>query len=226
MGGISNLTIEEFINEENDDLKNNFVGVFPSNFITHFIAFHQLIKEKRGSYSFMIMNTDRNNKKGTDWWSVLELHNRKTLFLFDSFGFEGLKRFRISNDKKLIDKILFDLKKFNKKDNKTYLILPKFSVEDYDKMSKEIKLRLTTATIDLFHMRNEFAKVHNIKKEVTLYLLDDHLQDLHSDTCGFSQLYFYTTFFIPTTNSQIINEDKLNKQTIKKLLNEIFTLNK
>ena len=111
MSDISNVTIEEFINEENGDLKKNFVGLFPSHFIMYFKAFQQLIKEKSGSYPFMIMNTDRSNKKGTHWWSVFELHNRKTLFLFDSFGVEGLKEFIISNDKKLIDKILFDLKR-------------------------------------------------------------------------------------------------------------------
>ena len=80
MSGKSNLTIEEFINEENKDLKKNFVSVFPPNFITCFIAFHQLIKEKHGYYPFMVMNTDRSNKNGTHWWSVLEISNRKTLF--------------------------------------------------------------------------------------------------------------------------------------------------
>ena len=34
MGGISNFQIENAIrNIENDDLKNNFVGVFPSNYM-------------------------------------------------------------------------------------------------------------------------------------------------------------------------------------------------
>ena len=49
-----------------------------------------------------------------------------------------------------------------------------FSVEYYDKMSKELKSKLRTTSNDLFHMINKFAKVHNIKKEVALYLLDDH----------------------------------------------------
>ena len=73
----------------------------------------------------MIIYTDRSNKKGTHWQSVLKLYNKKTLFLFDSFDFEGLKQFIILNDRKLIDKILFDLIKFNEKDNKIYLILLK-----------------------------------------------------------------------------------------------------
>ena len=53
------------------------------------------------------------------------------------------------------------------------MILLNFSVENYDKMSKELKSKLRTTSIDLFHMINKFAKVHNIKKEVALYLLDD-----------------------------------------------------
>ena len=65
MSGISNLTIEEFINEGNDCLKKNFVGVFSTNFMMRFIAFHQLIKEKHRSYPFMITNTGRSNKEGT-----------------------------------------------------------------------------------------------------------------------------------------------------------------
>ena len=127
--------------------------------------------------------------------------------------------------KKLVDKMLFDLKKLNKKDNKINLISLKFSVENYYKTSKELKSRLTTTTIDLLHIINGFAKVHNNKK-VMLYLLDGQLQHSNSDTCGFSQLCFYTNLFTPTANNQIINGDKLNKQIIEKLLNEIFTLDK
>ena len=44
MAGISNVAIEEFIEEENDDFQRNFVG-------------------------FTILNTDRSNLSGTHWWS-------------------------------------------------------------------------------------------------------------------------------------------------------------
>ena len=90
MTGISNLTIEKFINESEDgDLKNNFVEVFSSNQIFQFIHFHRFINEKNVQYLFMIMNTGRVNKKGTHWWSLL--HTHRNIFLFDSFGFTGLK---------------------------------------------------------------------------------------------------------------------------------------
>ena len=84
MTGISNVTIEKFINErEDDDFKNNFIGVFSSNQIFRFINFHKLINEKNVQHPFMIMNTDRDNKKGTHWWRFLEFHTRRDIFLFD-----------------------------------------------------------------------------------------------------------------------------------------------
>ena len=61
------------------------------------------------------MNTDRYNKKGTDWWSFLDLHERKEIFLFNSFGFEGFKEFVIDNDRNILNKILFGIEKFPKK---------------------------------------------------------------------------------------------------------------
>ena len=66
MAGISNQNLLNFIEEKtNDDIKKNFVGVFPSNFITKFITFHRMMNEKSTGYPFIIMNTDRRDKKGT-----------------------------------------------------------------------------------------------------------------------------------------------------------------
>ena len=67
----------------------NFVSVFASNSINRFINFHNTIKEKNTTYPFVIMNTDRSDKKGTHWWRILDL-NLKKKCLFGSFGFKGL----------------------------------------------------------------------------------------------------------------------------------------
>ena len=61
------------------------------------------------------MNTDRSDKKGTHWWSFLNLHLRKEIFLFDSFGFEGFKEFIINDERKAQKKILFGIEKKKKK---------------------------------------------------------------------------------------------------------------
>ena len=56
------------------------------------------------------------------WWSFLDLHQRKQIFLFDSFGLEGFKEFIIHNDRKTLNKILFGIKKLKKKDHKFTLV--------------------------------------------------------------------------------------------------------
>ena len=114
MTGISNEAIEDFFEKVNDeDLKNNFIGVFPSNYINRFISYHSIIKDRpKVKYPFIIMNTDRSDRAGTHWWSFLDLHPKKEIFLFDSFGFEGFKKFIVDNDKKVLNKVLFDLNKF------------------------------------------------------------------------------------------------------------------
>ena len=102
MAGISNFTIEKVVNETDDDLKANFVGVFYSNHTFKFLRFADLVREKKAPYPFMIMNTDRSGKKGTHWWSFLEISSKEQIFLFDSYGFVGLKEFIIDNDRKLL----------------------------------------------------------------------------------------------------------------------------
>ena len=226
MAGISNETIEDFFEKVNDDdLKNNFIGVFPSNFINKFISFHSLIKDKpKVKYPFIIMNTDRSDRTGTHWWSFLDLHKKKEIFLFDSFGFEGLKKFIIDNDRKILNKVLFNLNKFQKIDGKITLISTKFSMLQYEKI-KDMK-QLRTTTQDLLHLIYKYGKLHNVQDEITVFSVDDQLQKIETDTCGIFQIYFYYNLFKPLINSSVIKDNVIRKHTIQKLLNEIFSLNK
>ena len=98
-----------------------------------------------------------------------------------------------------------------------------FSAVAYEKSSK-LKSTLTPSAQNLFYVIIEFAKALNLKT-VKLYLVDDRLQDLKSDTCGFFQLYFYANLFLAITGSQILNNQKLTNTTREKLLKEVFTLN-
>ena len=225
MAGISNEAIEDFFEKVNDeDLKNNFIGVFPSNYINRFISYHSIMKDRpKVKYPFIIMNTDRSDRAGTHWWSFLDLHPKKEIFLFDSFGFEGFKKFIIDNDRKVLNKVLFGLNKFQKSDHKIILISVKFSMSEYEKI-KDTK-QLKTTTQDLLHLMYEFGKLHNIEDEITVFSLDDQLQKIETDTCGIFQIYFYYNLFNPFSDSSIIKDKVLTKHTIEKLLNEIFSLN-
>ena len=225
MSRISNDAVVEFFENETDsDLKENFVGVFPSNYIIKFISFHQMAREKTKKYPFIIMNTDRSDKSGTHWWSCLDLHEKKEIFLFDSFGFTGFKKFVIDNDVNILNKILYSLQKFQKKDQKITIITIKFSMKEYENIKNEHRLRQTTQ--DLLHLIYEYGRLHNIKDSITIHSADDQLQKLETDTCGIFQLYFYFNLFVPFKNSSIIEDNKLSKRTIEKLLNEIFSLDR
>ena len=75
--------------------------------------------------------------------------------------------------------------------------------------------RLTPTAQDLLHLMNEFGKLHKTK----VHLVHNQLQKIETDTCGMFQLYFYFNLFMPLENSLIINDEKLSKSTIEKLLN-------
>ena len=225
MSGISNDAVIGFIeNQEDEDLKENFVGVFPTNYIIKFISFHEMAKEKTKKYPFIIMNTDRSDKSGTHWWSCLDLHQKKEIFLFDSFGFTGFQKFVIDNDIGIINKILFGIQKFKKKDQKITIISLKFPMKEYEKIKTGHRLRPTTQ--DLLHLIYEYGRLHNIKDFVTIYSVDDQLQRIETDTCRIFQLYFYYNLFVPFENSSIVEDNKLTWRTIEKLLNEIFSLDR
>ena len=64
--GISNFQIEDAIANIGDyDLTNNFVGVFPSNYMNNFIDHAAMMTAKKGKYPFIIANTDASSKQGT-----------------------------------------------------------------------------------------------------------------------------------------------------------------
>ena len=120
-------------------------------------------------------------------------------------------------------KLLYSVNKFNKNDEKINLINLKFSEYEYDRIKRKgVLSKLTDAAKDLFHLLSKFSKYHNVK-EMTLYSIDGQLQQTTSDTCGIFQLYFYKNLFDPLEDSQIIEHEKLTKQTIEKILNEIFS---
>ena len=131
MEGISNFTIENVVNEIDDDLKANFVGVFPSNHTFRFLNFADLVREKKAPYPFMIMNTDRSGTKGTHGWSFLEISTKEEIFLFDSYGFIGLKEIIIDNDRQMIDEFFYGLEKRNKNDKKINLTYVQFDSNNF-----------------------------------------------------------------------------------------------
>ena len=63
-------------------------------------------------------------------------------------------------------------------------------------MKKNEISKLTDTAKDFFHLLAEFAKVNNVSSKIAVVMVDDELQELHSDTCSIFQLIsinFYLT---------------------------------
>ena len=88
--GISNFNTEKkFENIGDDDIKNNFVGVFPWNKMNKFIDHKLMISERKGKYPFIIANTGSSSKSGTHWWSILNIEPKSHIFFFILLVFMG-----------------------------------------------------------------------------------------------------------------------------------------
>ena len=72
--GVSNAQLENATESiGDDDLNDNFVGVFPSNRISKFINHSAMIFSKKKKYPFVIANTDSSEKGRTHWRNILDI---------------------------------------------------------------------------------------------------------------------------------------------------------
>ena len=80
MGGISNIQIEKAFRDLDDpDLLDNFVGVFPSDYLNKFVNHAAMINDS-GKCHFIIANTDDSEKDRTHWWSILDIEPKTDIF--------------------------------------------------------------------------------------------------------------------------------------------------
>ena len=161
-----------------------------------------MIEEKKGKYPFIIANTDANNKKGTHWWSILNIEPRNELFFFYSFGLDGLKHFIIQDDRKIIDKILIGIEQMNKTDQKITLCKIKFNLGACKELSKKEIDSLSDTARHFFHFIQAFGIKLKLRSFVNIWVVEDRIQDLDSATCGIFQLYFYENLFNPTKTAK------------------------
>ena len=77
---------------------------------------------------------------------------KSELLIFDSFGISGIKRFIVTDDKKIVGKVLKGLELANKKDDKLTLIKLKFSMNGYKNLPEKEIFNLSRAAQDSFHL--------------------------------------------------------------------------
>ena len=182
------------------------------------------MKNRNTKYPFAIFNTSKENEPGTQWWSFLDIQSKNNLFLFNSLGLDGFKVFVVNNQETVINELLYDFKRCESKSNKRLtLCWMKFCVDTWQKMSQKTKSQLTETAQNLFHLMEQFAKLKN-SQCMNITILENRVQDLLTADCGPFQLYFYKNLFDPEEKSKILHHQKLTKNTLETLINEIFFL--
>ena len=191
--GLSNFGIEEIFNKaDNSDLLQNSVGVFPSDKMNKFLDFKKLIKGKK--YPFLIVNTDRSDKQGTHWWSILDIDGKKDFLLFNSFRIKGLKNFMVKDDEKIVAKVLKGVENLKEDKTQINLVNVNFVKNSYSKLSEGEKAALSETCTDFLHFLESFADCEN-QSLIHLWLLEDPIQDITTNTCGYFQTFSYENLF-------------------------------
>ena len=200
------------------------MGTFSIDSVTKYIDFYSIMKNRNTKYPFAIFNTSKENEPGTQWWSFLDIQSKNNLFLFNSLGLDGFKVFVVNNQETVINELLYDLKRCQSKSNKRLTLCSmKFCINTWRKMSQKTKSQLTETAQNLFHLMEQFAKLKN-SQCMNITILENRVQDLLAADCGPFQLYFYKNLFDPEVKSKILHHQKLTKNTLETLINEIFFL--
>ena len=126
----------------------------------------------------------------------------------------------------MINRILFETKKFKKQEKYALIVGIKFCTPNYTKFTQKTPANLSTTARDLFNFINQFGKLHNITDEVNVHFVGGQLQNTETDTCGIFKLFSYENLFSPSILSTIINNKKLTISTTWKLLNEMLKLDR
>ena len=196
MGGISNIQMEKAFRDLSDpDLLNNFVGVFPSDYLNKFVNHAAMINDL-GKYPFIIANIDDSEKDRTHWSSILDIEPKTDIFFFDSYGLDGLKHFIIQDDRKIIDKILIGIDKMDRTDKKLTLCKIKFSLSACKELTEDEILSLSDTARQFFYFVQSFGNKLKLRSFLNIWMLEDRLQDLESSTCGIFQICFTTSSLI------------------------------
>ena len=124
----------------------------------------------------------------------------------------------------MIEKILFGTEKMTRTDNKITLCKIQFNPNACKNLSEKELDFLSDTTTNCFHFIQAFGNKLKLRNFVNIWMVEDRVQDLDSSTCGIFQLYFYDNLFNPYEKSKIQGSTKLNKKTVKTLLNELFVL--
>ena len=113
-----------------------------------------------------------------------------------------MKHFIVSDDKKIVGKILKGIETIDQKDKKLTLCKLKFSMNAYEKLTESRTKKLSESAQDFSHLIHTFGKNEQITNFVNVWMLEDPMQMPKTVTCGLFQIYFYKNLFFLTKTAK------------------------
>ena len=172
----------------------------------------------------MIANTDRSDKKGTHWCSILDIDEKKDFLLYYSFGIKGLKNLIVKDDEKIVAEVLKGVENLKEDKEQINLVNVYFVKNSYLKLSEGEKAALSETCTDFLHFLKSFADYEN-QSLIHLWLLEDPIQDITRNTCGYFQTFFYKNLFFPDSDNILHKRKRLTNYVIQAFFQELFTAN-
>ena len=82
----------------------------------------------------------------------MNISPKSELLFFDSFGLSGMKRFIVTDDEKIVGKVLKGLELGDEKDDKLTLIKLKLSMNGYRNLPEKEIFKLSSTAQDFFSL--------------------------------------------------------------------------
>ena len=99
-----------------------------------------------------------------------------------------------------------------------------FVKNNYLKLSEGEKAALSETCTNFLHFLESFADYEN-QSLIHLWLLEDPIQDITANTCGYFQIFFYKNLFFPDSDSILHKRKRLTYDVIQSFFQELFTTN-
>ena len=125
---------------------------------------------------------------GGAYWT---LNLQADIFIFDTFGVDGLKSFIIQDDENVVIKILSGTEQLTRKDSKVTLVNIEFNLNACKNLSKKELDNLSYTARNVFYFIQSFGNKLKLCDFINIWMVENRIQDLNSVTCGIFQIYFY-----------------------------------
>ena len=144
--------------------------------------------------------------------------------LFDSFGIKALKNFIVKDNEKIVAKVLKGVENLKEGKEQINLVNVNFVKNSYLKLSAGEKAALSETCADFLHFLESFADYEN-QSLIHLWLLQNPIQYITTNTCGYFQTFFYENLFFPDSDSILHKRKRLTYDLIQSFFRELFTTN-